>query len=990
MDKTYAPNCPDTQTLSEFLLGKLEPEKISECEQHLAACEPCIETINGLRIDDTLNALVIGSGEAPASDSPSALCENESQSEQSVISNLIHRMSQLTSAQRRSGRAGDLQSRAADVLGLLEADQNGGLGRIQQWRLEQIVGAGSTGVVFRAIDESLDRPVAIKVLRPTLGEAARERFLAEARTTASLNDTNVVTIYHVGTTPSLAFIVMQWLPGETLEQRLEKQQSLAPEQVVHFGKQIASGLAAAHDRGLVHRDIKPANLWITENNEVKILDFGLVRIMDEDPQLTCTGMIAGTPCYMSPEQSRGDELDIRSDLFSLGCVLYQCLTGKLPFTSGNALATLQLIQRETPASPNSLDPSISMDLSDVVMKLLEKAPGRRPDSASDVAMALEADRDSWPFACCHYATQPVLAQPERKPVTSGSGFFRWAILATGLGLAGFAAWIFAPQIIRVATDQGQIIIESNDPDVEIEVLRGGEVIKVVDLKTEQKLEVQSGAYQIRTVGDENSVSIDKDTLTLLRGETEIVKVTRTAEKLTNETASNPDPNPGKVAASDNLPGTAEIPNASRSVGPSAEVKPTSSAMIGRDPIDPNYLIRPGDILSVFVDNVLGRMSELNESALQDGQSLGYPIHVKQNGQISLPLIDPVTVEGKTAFVVEEELKKRYLSGKDPILDPGYKPLVSVTVRQIFSGNRKATPLQEPVYDGLTLDECLNVVKFELDGDKLKKPVLGLMKLSSRMDSETRKSLVEPLFDAILLIVQKSSATSERYTDAFYQWLDDESFQKIARQLSESGSQVQWSWLFTWCERDWSRLGTAADTVVQRAIGLADSETTNITLRGRAIHFMLEGYKHQTRELQTKTLDCLINNLPEFGIRHNQRYDSLARVAKLAPEASGLGKCFAECFLKHPDSFQIYTLGTMGLDNQAEAVKPVLKWVKKTMKQGLAREGQVTGYPGCDYFIAASDEIFEQYLAVLREVNHKEIPRKIQEFIARRKAEQAIK
>ena len=198
------------------------------------------------------------------------------------------------------------------------------LGTLGDYRLLRLIGAGGSGVVFQARDTSLDRLVALKVLRPSLGELARDRFIAEARLAASIEHDNVVTIYQIGQHDRLAFIAMQWVPGETLEARLARESNVLDETTVReFVSQIASGLSAAHQRQLIHRDIKPANIWICDDTDrIKILDFGLARIADEESSLTQTGMLAGTPSFMSPEQARGMELDPRSDLFSLGCVMY--------------------------------------------------------------------------------------------------------------------------------------------------------------------------------------------------------------------------------------------------------------------------------------------------------------------------------------------------------------------------------------------------------------------------------------------------------------------------------------------------------------------------------------------------------------------------------------------------------------------------------------------------------------------------------------------
>ncbi len=238
------------------------------------------------------------------------------------------------------------------------------------------------GVVFRAQDEQLQRPVALKVLRPSLGTGAHERFVQEARAAAAISHDQVVTIYQVGEDHGLAYLAMQLLEGETLEDRLKREGKLPAAEVLRIGRQIAAGLAAAHAKHLIHRDVKPANIWLEAGSgRAKLVDFGLARALENDPRITESGMIAGTPCYMSPEQAVGGSLDERSDLFSLGCVLYRMATGEQPFPGSNALATLRAIEEDSPRPPQEADANVPVAVSDLVMGLLAKEPQHRPASA---------------------------------------------------------------------------------------------------------------------------------------------------------------------------------------------------------------------------------------------------------------------------------------------------------------------------------------------------------------------------------------------------------------------------------------------------------------------------------------------------------------------------------------------------------------------------------------------------------------------------------
>ena len=628
--------CPQPSILSDYLLGLLPPDQSESCEIHLSNCQPCVETIQGLEVTDTLHDLAANAVPLQLAGTSSGQQAGDS----SVVGNLIHRMQNLGNVMDLSPRpvSSLTEDRAAEIMRLLEPLSPGSkstdLGTLDGYRIEKILGAGSSGVVFQAVDESLGRTVALKILRPSLGAAARERFITEARATATIDHANVIAIYQVGVggeSDSLAYIAMQLLPGETLDEWLSRTQVLSVEEATNAAKQVADGLVAAHAQGLIHRDIKPANLWIVAGtNQVKILDFGLVRMTDENPQLTCTGMIAGTPCYMSPEQSRGADLDERSDLFSLGCVLYQSLTGKLPFESANALATLQSIQRDQPAPPASLDDKIPTDVSDLTMVLLEKSSLRRPKSATDVSNALESNREDWSFEADHYSAAKPPIKPRRVSHSQSQSGMSWGgLIATLLILGGFCwgAFMYGPQIIRIATDQGVIVIDSNDPDVKVEILQDGQLVRVVDLKTKQSIDLKAGAYEIKPVGDGNSINVENGNVILKRGEKSIVKITRQ----NSDSASQ------------------------------AQTGPLSN---GRQTIGPHQ---------IFMGDVVQVSSATNESLDQ------LEVNVLSDGMISLPLVGQVRAANKTCSDLQDDLNEMYKEFfKDPSIlvqvVPGDTPL----------------------------------------------------------------------------------------------------------------------------------------------------------------------------------------------------------------------------------------------------------------------------------------------------------------------------
>ena len=213
------------------------------------------------------------------------------------------------------------------------------LGRLGHYEVLQVLGRGGFGIVFRAFDEVLQRVVALKVMAPQLAATspARKRFLREARSSAQVRHENVVQVYEVAEQP-LPYLAMEFIPGETLQQKLDRVGPLEVPEVLRIGRQIAEGLAAAHAMDLIHRDIKPGNVLLEGGQQkVKITDFGLARAAD-DASISQSGIIAGTPMYMAPEQALGQTLDQRADLFSLGSVLYQMVAGRPPFRANTTVA----------------------------------------------------------------------------------------------------------------------------------------------------------------------------------------------------------------------------------------------------------------------------------------------------------------------------------------------------------------------------------------------------------------------------------------------------------------------------------------------------------------------------------------------------------------------------------------------------------------------------------------------------------------------------
>ncbi|HEY2910174.1 MAG TPA: serine/threonine-protein kinase, partial [Gemmataceae bacterium] len=263
------------------------------------------------------------------------------------------------------------------------------LGRIGHYEVLQVLGHGGFGIVFRAFDDVLQRVVAVKVLAPQLAATspARKRFLREARTSGAIRHENVVQVYEVGEEP-LPYLVMEFIPGETLQERLDRIGPVEAVEVVRVGRQIAEGLAAAHGADLIHRDIKPGNVLLEGGQQkVKITDFGLARAAD-DASISQSGIIAGTPMYMAPEQAKGEKLDQRADLFSLGSVLYQMAAGRPPFRANSTVAVLKRVADDTPRDIREIIPETPQWLCDIIAKLHSKNPDERYQSAREVADVL--------------------------------------------------------------------------------------------------------------------------------------------------------------------------------------------------------------------------------------------------------------------------------------------------------------------------------------------------------------------------------------------------------------------------------------------------------------------------------------------------------------------------------------------------------------------------------------------------------------------------
>jgi eukaryotic-like serine/threonine-protein kinase len=371
--------CPTSGELLDLLDGDRSDPDRAGVLSHLDDCPSCQQSLEALANGDTpLSSTMLEQAAYLAPESDSAYWPALKDAELALTVD--------TPTMRRP---------ASDVsLAFLDPPADGShLGTLNNFEVIRVVGRGGMGIVLHAKDTCLDRDVAIKVLDPELSkdEQAGKRFCREARAAASISHENVVAVHQVerDEAKDLPFLVMELLTGVSLEQKLQRDGRVTLREIVSIGMQTAAGLAAAHDKGLIHRDIKPGNILLEKSGlRVKLTDFGLARTA-EDVRLTRTGMVAGTPLYMSPEQAIGDELDARSDLFSLGVVLYELASGEPPFLGKTPFAVLKRVTEEKAAPLREKNPDLPEWFVGIVDKLLAKKPEDRFQSAREVADKLE-------------------------------------------------------------------------------------------------------------------------------------------------------------------------------------------------------------------------------------------------------------------------------------------------------------------------------------------------------------------------------------------------------------------------------------------------------------------------------------------------------------------------------------------------------------------------------------------------------------------------
>jgi hypothetical protein len=412
--------CPDSDQWYDLLDGACSERERTALAGHLEDCRDCQKSLEELTATGDVSPLKRSLEHIQASPGPGL---------RRVIQELKRESTTIEPCTLPNAPA------PMDLSFLTATEKPESLGRVGDHEVLDVLGRGGMGVVLKGFDAGLNRFVAIKVLAPHWAgsESARQRFNREAHATAAVKHDHVITIHGVSEISGLPYLVMEYVPGCSLQERLDREGPLEVEEIVRIGMQTAAGLVAAHEQGLIHRDVKPGNILLEDAiGRVKLSDFGLARAVD-DATLTQSGVIAGTPHYMAPEQARGEALDHRADLFGLGCVLYALCTGRPPFSGDNTLAVIRRVCDEEPDPIRAINPAIPRWLVGMIDRLLAKKPEDRFESATEVAELLGQ--------YLAFLRHPDLVTPPRlqpAPKTASSSGRRRHGLLIGLGIGAAA------------------------------------------------------------------------------------------------------------------------------------------------------------------------------------------------------------------------------------------------------------------------------------------------------------------------------------------------------------------------------------------------------------------------------------------------------------------------------------------------------------------------------------------------------------------------
>jgi serine/threonine protein kinase/Leucine-rich repeat (LRR) protein len=570
-------NCPWRDELQQMVLGKLNRPRAEAIAHHLDTCPTCLDALREWIVSDEILEAV-QAGRSASCEPTKTMYLPIGRIRDAVSTWLVARDDTCTDHQA-------LPPSLADFKTVLSPPQSADeIGRIADFRVLRLLGIGGMAAVFEAEDPGLKRRVALKILHPAIAAkpGSNERFLREAQSAAALKHEHVVTIHQVGSHQETPFLVLELLHGETLEDYLARSGRLSVPEILRIGREIAEGLAAAHARGLLHRDIKPANIWLEgpespnpaksasrdnghvdsvappldsnrlqqaepASGRVKILDFGLAKLWSAEPEVSHAGMMIGTPRYMAPEQVAGNAVDPRTDLFSLGCVLYRMATGRGPFGGSDLLSVLRALACEEPIPVRTLNPCVPAALSDLIGQLISKSPDQRPDSAQEVVHRLQAIADD--LGAGRGVEAPATGREEKQPPGNrGRAVTGLVGAAIGLMILLPLGYLFGAQLIRIATDKGQVVIEIDDPQVEVTIRENR--VAILDRPGQREITLAAGEHELEVTVKEptGEKTFTTDRFTLSRGGRKIIDVRAELSKaLASRPATHPNPTAGEAA-----------------------------------------------------------------------------------------------------------------------------------------------------------------------------------------------------------------------------------------------------------------------------------------------------------------------------------------------------------------------------------------------------------------------------------------------------------
>ncbi len=555
-------------------MGRLDMAGIDDISRHLETCSVCSEKLGTLQVRDSLLDAV----QTPA--------RGDDQTDP-ALSQLISRLQSYAQAVNSEAENISLSDRLACLRPAESPDEIGRLGR---YRVLQVVGIGGMGTVFLAEDTQVEessrpRKVALKVMRPGLssGSKGRKRFLREVQALVSQDHRAILPVLDVGEDNGSPFFTMPLLRGESLDARLRREKVLPIAETIFIAHEIASGLAAAHERGVIHRDVKPGNVFLCRDDDqsrpaaprpenpessnpsqedapsdvgetiafrsrsdrstagsVKLMDFGLARSVEQTSWQTQAGTVLGTPHYMAPEQIEGRDLDARADLFSLGCVLFRMTTGLLPFTGPSHMSVFVSVTRDTPPNVRHLNPAVPPALAELIEQLLEKQPDRRPRSAAEVAERLNVIGNGSLDVSMLDSTTPILSSDSGDGSTTviirAKPRYETAFRRTvHVGLA-LAAAILLGTLIFFQTRQGKLEIDlagSAGSEIQIEILQAG-TVHLLNAISGWSIDVAPGRWDARLSGNSDHFQLEQDSVRVTRGKTSRLRVIR---RRTNEVST---------------------------------------------------------------------------------------------------------------------------------------------------------------------------------------------------------------------------------------------------------------------------------------------------------------------------------------------------------------------------------------------------------------------------------------------------------------------